>query len=153
MSAELREAWRFRPMRPMDLDRVVQIEEAIYSHPWTRVNFADSLQAGYHCWTLERDSVVIGYGILMFGIDEAHLLNLSIAAEAQRQGYGKALLAHFKRVARDLGARSIYLEVRPSNAVARELYRRDGFREIGIRRGYYPAHSGREDAIVMEQRL
>jgi len=153
MSAELREAWRFRPMRPMDLDRVGEIEEAIYSHPWTRVNFADSLQAGYHCWMLERDSVVIGYGILMFGIDEAHLLNLSIAAEAQRQGYGKALLAHFKRVARDLGARSIYLEVRPSNAVARELYRRDGFREIGIRRGYYPAHSGREDAIVMEQRL
>ena len=153
MSAQLQDAPRFRPMRPADLDWVVAIEENLYSHPWTRGNFADSLHAGYSCWTLERAGVVVGYGVLMPGVDEAHLLNLTIAAEVQRRGYGSMLLAHFMGVARDAGARSIYLEVRPSNRIARALYRRDGFREVGIRRGYYPAYSGREDAIVMERKL
>jgi ribosomal-protein-alanine N-acetyltransferase len=140
-------------MRAADLDRVVEIEGALYSHPWTRGNFADSLQSGYNCWILETDGVIIGYGILMLGVDEAHLLNLSIAAQAQRRGYGRALLNHFLRLALESGSRSIYLEVRPSNTVARELYCHDGFREIGLRRGYYPARWGREDAIVMERKL
>jgi [ribosomal protein S18]-alanine N-acetyltransferase len=153
VSAQLQDVQRFRPMRPADLDRVVAIEANLYTHPWTRGNFADSLHAGYGCWTLERAGVVIGYGVLMPGVDEAHLLNLSVAAEAQRRGYGRLLLAHFMDLAREAGARSIYLEVRPTNLNARDLYRRDGFREVGIRRGYYPAHSGREDAIVMERKL
>ena len=153
MSAQLKSEPRVYAMRPADLDRVVAIEETLYSHPWTRGNFADSLAAGYRCRILERDGVVIGYGILMPGVDEAHLLNLSIAAEAQRRGYGRMLLAHFMGLARDAGARSIYLEVRPSNVIARDLYRHDGFREVGIRRGYYPARTGREDAIVMERKL
>ncbi len=153
MSAQLADAVWFRPMRTPDLDRVVAIEECLYTHPWTRGNFADSLRAGYSCWTLEHDGVVLGYGVLMSGVDEAHLLNLSIAAEVQRRGYGRRLLNYFLDLARDLGARSIYLEVRPSNLIARDLYRHDGFREVGIRRGYYPALIGREDAIVMERRL
>lgn len=153
MSAQLDDTARFRPMRVADLDRVVAIEERLYTHPWTRGNFADSLHAGYSCWTLERSGVVVGYGVLMTGADEAHLLNLSIAVEVQRRGYGKSLLWHFMGLARELGARSIYLEVRPSNLVARDLYRHEGFREIGIRRGYYPALIGREDAIVMERKL
>ena len=153
MSAQLKDEPRFRPMRPADLDRVVAIEEVVYSHPWTRGNFADSLQAGYSCWTMERSTIVIGYGVLMVASDEAHLLNLSIAAEMQRRGYGRLLLHHFMRVARDNGAASMYLEVRPTNCVARDLYRHEGFREIGIRRAYYPAYVGREDAIVMERRL
>ena len=153
MSAQLDDVTRFRPMRLGDLDRVVAIEESLYTHPWTRGNFSDSLHAGYRCRTLERFGVVVGYGVLMTGPDEAHLLNLSIAVEVQRRGYGRMLLAHFMELAREAGARSIYLEVRPSNLVARDLYRRDGFREIGIRRGYYPALTGREDAIVMEHKL
>ncbi|HQR51713.1 MAG TPA: ribosomal protein S18-alanine N-acetyltransferase [Burkholderiales bacterium] len=153
MSAQLADAVWFRLMRTSDLDRVIAIEERVYTHPWTRGNFADSLRAGYGCWTLECDGVVQGYGVLMTGVDEAHLLNLTIAAETQGRGYGRRLLAHFLGLARDLGARSIYLEVRPSNVIARDLYRRDGFREVGIRRGYYPALAGREDAIVMERRL
>jgi ribosomal-protein-alanine N-acetyltransferase len=153
VSAQLDESARFRPMRPADLDRVVAIEDSLYTHPWTRGNFADSLHAGYSCWTLERAGVVVGYGVLTAALDEAHLLNLSIAREVQRRGLGRMLLAHFMAVARAGGARSIYLEVRPSNLIARDLYRRDGFREIGIRRGYYPALTGREDAIVMGRRL
>lgn len=154
MSAQLKDDEPlYRPMRPADLDRVVAIEEVVYSHPWTRGNFADSMRAGYSCWAMERGGTVIGYGVLMIVADEAHLLNLSIAAEMQRQGYGRALLHHFKQVARNCGATSIYLEVRPSNVVARYLYLHDGFREIGIRRAYYPARHGREDAIVMERRL
>lgn len=153
MSAQLDEVVWFRPMRSSDLDRVVAIEDRIYTHPWTRGNFADSLRAGYSCRALERAGVLVGYGVLMCGVDEAHLLNLSIAAEVQRHGYGRRLLTHFLDLAHDLGARSIYLEVRPSNLAARDLYRHDGFREVGIRRGYYPALIGREDAIVMERGL
>jgi ribosomal-protein-alanine N-acetyltransferase len=153
VSAQLDESTWFRPMRTTDLDHVFAIEERLYTHPWTRGNFADSLHAGYCCWTLERCGVVVGYGVLMMGPEEAHLLNLSIAVEVQRRGYGRCLLWHFMNLARDAGARSIYLEVRPSNGVARDLYRHEGFREVGIRRGYYPALVGREDAIVMERRL
>ena len=153
MSAQLKDEPRFRPMLAADLDRVVAIEDVVYSHPWTRGNFADSLQAGYSCWTMERARIVIGYGVLMAASDEAHLLNLSVAAEMQRRGYGRLLLHHFMRVAHDNGAASIYLEVRPTNRGARDLYRQEGFREIGIRRAYYPAYVGREDAIVMERRL
>lgn len=153
MSARPQDEPRLCPMRAADLDRVVEIENSLYTHPWTRGNFGDSMDAGYGCWTLEIGGSLIGYGVMMVGVDEAHLLNLSITAEAQRRGYGRALLGHFKRLARNAGARSIYLEVRPSNRIARDLYCRDGFREIGIRRGYYPAQSGREDAIVMERKL
>lgn len=153
MSAQLDDITRFRPMRPADLEQVVALEESLYTHPWTHGNFADSLHAGYSCWTLDRAGVVVGYGVLMLGPDEAHLLNLSIGAKMQRRGYGRMLLAHFMGVARESGARSIFLEVRPSNLVARDLYRRDGFREIGLRRGYYPARFGREDAIVMAREL
>ncbi len=153
MSAQLRDEPRIRQMRPADLDRIVTIEEGAYSHPWTRGNFADSLHAGYSCWTMERAGIIIGYGVQMLAADEAHLLNLSVAAEMHRRGYGRALLHHFMRVARDCGATSIYLEVRPSNLAARDLYRHDGFREVGVRRAYYPAYVGREDAIVMERRL
>lgn len=152
MSAQLQSQPRFRAMQPADLDRVVAIEATLYTHPWTHGNFADSLNAGYSCRILERDGAAIGYGVLMFGVDEAHLLNLSIASKAQRRGYGRMLLAHFVGLARSAGARSIYLEVRPSNVIARDLYRHDGFREVGVRHGYYPAYAGREDAIVMERK-
>jgi ribosomal-protein-alanine N-acetyltransferase len=153
MSAQLKDDPHFRPMQACDLDHVSRIEQAIYSHPWSRGNFSDSLEAGYSCWALEGGGILIGYGILMLAADEAHLLNLSIAAQMQRRGYGRALLHHFMGVARQFGAASIYLEVRPSNRIARDLYRHEGFREIGVRRGYYPSDFGREDAIVMERKL
>ncbi|HUF19183.1 MAG TPA: ribosomal protein S18-alanine N-acetyltransferase [Burkholderiales bacterium] len=149
MSAVLDTLPRFRPMRNKDLDRVMQIEPHLYSHPWTRGNFSDSLQAGYSCWVMECAGELVGYGVLMIGVREAHLLNISIAGEWQAKGYGRTFLEHFIATARHYEAEHLLLEVRPSNLPARRLYASMGFQEITVRRGYYPAASGREDAILM----
>jgi ribosomal-protein-alanine N-acetyltransferase len=149
MSAVLDIAPALRPMRPSDVDEVLAIERDIYSHPWTLGNFRDSLQAGYSCWVLEYGPELVGYGVVMIGVQEAHLLNLSVRRGWQRRGLGRRLLEHFLEVAREAGARRMFLEVRPSNAAARALYAARGFREITVRRGYYPATVGREDAILM----
>lgn len=149
MSAVLKSRPLLAPMREPDLDEVQQIEDAIYTHPWTRGNFADSLVAGYECRTWRLDGDLLGYFVLMVAAGEAHLLNLSIAPAHQRRGHGSTLLREASAIARARGARGIFLEVRPSNAGAQALYTRFGFRKIAVRRGYYPAHSGREDALVL----
>ena len=149
MSAVLKDVPELAPMREQDLDEVLAIENAIYTHPWTRGNFADSLRAGYECRTLRLGRELIGYFVLMVAAGEAHLLNLSIAASHQRIGHGSRLLREAGGLARKLGARSLFLEVRPSNRAAQGLYTRFGFRKIAVRRGYYPAHTGREDALVL----
>jgi ribosomal-protein-alanine N-acetyltransferase len=153
MSAQLDTLPRYRRMIAEDLDAVAKIEKQIYPHPWTRGNFEDSLAAGYHCWIAECADAIIGYSVVMVAAGEAHLLNLSIAAQWQRRGLGAEFLRFVVKLARDYGAKRILLEVRPSNLAARALYARAGFREIGVRRGYYPAGSGREDALVLELQL
>ena len=132
-----------------DLDAVMQIEPTIYSHPWTRGNFSDSLKSGYQAWVLEEDGKIIGYSLTMMVLDEAHLLNLSIAKSHQKQGLGRYLLSHMIAIARHHNALNMFLEVRASNQAAISLYESMGFCEMSIRRGYYPANSGREDAILM----
>ena len=149
MSAQLDNLPEFRPMRAADLDRVMQIEPGLYTHPWTRGNFDDSLIAGYSCWVVECGGNLAGYGVLMIAVREAHLLNLSVAAPWQRRGFGRMLLNHFVNVARGSDAAQMFLEVRPTNVAARGLYVEFGFREITVRRGYYPSGCGREDAILM----
>jgi len=149
MSAVLKDLPQLGAMREPDLGEVMRIEEAIYSHPWTRGNFADSLVAGYECRTWRTGSDLLGYFVLMVAAGEAHLLNLSVAPAWQRKGHGSTLLREASAIARLRGARGIFLEVRPSNAGAQALYTRFGFRRIAVRRGYYPAHSGREDALVL----
>ena len=149
MSAVLKEIPELAPMRERDLEEVMAIENAIYTHPWTRGNFADSLRAGYDCRTLRLGGELLGYFVLMVAAGEAHLLNLSIAARHQRSGHGSYLLREVAGLARGFGARSLFLEVRPSNRAAQGLYTRFGFRKIAVRRGYYPARSGREDALVL----
>lgn len=148
MSAVLKEAPRLEAMREDDLDEVLAIENVIYTHPWTRGNFCDSLRAGYDCRTWRLAGELVGYFIVLAAAGEAHLLNLSIAARHQRRGHGAALLREALGLARHRGARSLFLEVRPSNAAAQALYARFGLRRIAVRRGYYPSHSGREDALV-----
>src|SRR5450432_2478981 len=143
MSAVLSEAPVFRPMRTADVDAILVIELDIYAHPWTAGNFRDSLQAGYSCWVMECIGYMAGYGVLMLGVDEAHLLNLSVAADWQRRGLGRTLLHHFIHIARDCEAQRMFLEVRPSNDAARALYADSGFRELHVRRNYYPAEAGR----------
>jgi len=149
MSAVLKDAPQLLPMRESDLAEVMAIESAIYSHPWTRGSFADSIHAGYECRCLRLGAELLGYFVLMIAAQEAHLLNLSIAGPQQRRGHGSGLLREATDLARRLGARNVFLEVRPSNRGAQVLYTRFGFRAIGTRRGYYPAHSGREDALVL----
>jgi ribosomal-protein-alanine N-acetyltransferase len=149
MSAVLRDEPRRAPMREADLAEVLAVENAIYTHPWTRGNFADSLKAGYHCRTWRAGPELIGYYILLVAAGEAHLLNLSVAAAYQRGGHGSALLAEAMRMARERGALHIFLEVRPSNDGAKALYSRFGFRQVAVRPGYYPAREGREDALVL----
>lgn len=141
---------RYVPMTEPDLDAVVAAEKAIYPFPWTRGNFVDALRAGYSAWVL-RDArgQVAAYSVMMIALDEAHLLNLSVARDAQRTGLGWRTLGWMADVARGYGGRTMMLEVRPSNEAALRLYQRYGFERIGVRRGYYPALGGREDAIVM----
>lgn len=153
MSAVLKDAPRLVRMEDRDLAEVMAIEGAIYSHPWTRGNFADSLRAGYQCWTWRLQRELLGYFVLLVAAGEAHLLNLSVAASRQRVGHGSALLKEAMRLARSRGAQQIFLEVRPTNLAAKALYGRFGFREVAVRPGYYPAHAGREDALVLSLAL
>lgn len=138
-------------MQTDDLDEVLAIENVVYPHPWTRGNFLDSLYSGYETWALRDGSgVLVGYFLLMIGVDEAHLLNVSVRRDLQGQGMGRKLLDKIVAVAQEKGTTSILLEVRPSNEHALAVYRRYGFSQIGIRKGYYPdVNRAREDAIVM----
>ncbi|HYB52200.1 MAG TPA: ribosomal protein S18-alanine N-acetyltransferase [Burkholderiaceae bacterium] len=132
----------------------MRLEQAIYPFPWTSGNFEDALRSGYSAWTLVSETdAIIAYAVAMLAVDEAHLLNLAVDPQLQRRGYGWRLLDWMARIMREYGARFLLLEVRPSNTEALRLYRQYGFEPIGIRRGYYPARRGREDAIVMRTAL
>lgn len=151
MGARDRQPLRCAPMQVADIDEVLALEESVYPHPWTRGNFVDSLAAGYSARVLRDDhGVLAGYFLLMGAVDEAHLLNVAVAAARQGQGLGRYLLDEVADCARALAAGSVLLEVRPSNLRALKVYEQYGFTAIGRRKAYYPAHNGqREDAIVM----
>lgn len=136
-------------MTEADLDAVAAAEARIYAFPWTRGNFADSLAAGHQASLAQQDGRMVGYAVVMQVLDEAHLLNISVLPELQRRGCGSALLGYLFGRARMRAATRMLLEVRPGNLAGQGFYRRHGFVEIGRRRDYYPAHVGREDAIVM----
>ncbi|HEX5664426.1 MULTISPECIES: ribosomal protein S18-alanine N-acetyltransferase [unclassified Lysobacter] len=144
---------RLRVMREDDLDAVMAIELRAYPFPWSRGIFRDCLRAGYPSWVLEDDEDIIGYGVLSVAADEAHILNLCTAPHRQGHGHGRRLLRALLQQARSRGAQRLFLEVRPSNPQAVALYMGEGFSEIGRRPRYYPAHHGREDAIVMAMEL
>lgn len=153
MNAVLEPAVELLPMTERDLDEVLRIEYRVYSHPWSRANFADSIGSGYSCWVCRIGGELVGYFVLMLAVDEAHLLNISVAEKRQGLGFGARLLRQAMETARRGGASTILLEVRPSNEKALVLYRHFGFRQIGVRRGYYPAAGGREDALVLTHPL
>lgn len=153
MSAVFEIRHRLRPMGEADLPRIHRIELASYDFPWSEGNFADSLAAGYSMWVHEAEGEIIGYYAMMAAVGEAHLLNLTIAPSWRRHGLGRDLLAHCLARARDHRAETLFLEVRVSNAAAIALYRSSGFLDLAVRRGYYPARSGREDALIMKKDL
>jgi len=137
-----------------DLDEVVALEAHVQAFPWTRGNFADALATGYGAWVLRREGKVAGFCILMFAPDVAHLLVIAVAKELHRQGLGGVLLDWCEQQARQRGLEGVLLEVRPSNTSAVAFYKRHGYLQIGVRRGYYPAEKGtREDALVMQKRF
>ena len=140
-----------RPMVVGDVDEVHALECSVFPHPWSRANFMDSLASGYDAWVL-RDPAggLAGYFLLMYVLDEAHLLDVAVAAPLHGRGVGRYLLDRIADRARAERMASILLEVRPTNTRALQVYQRYGYAEIGRRKGYYPAHEGRrEDAIVM----
>lgn len=151
MNALVRDEFKPHGMAVSDLDEVVAIEMAAYDFPWTRGNFIDSLAAGYLARVLRGvPGELLAYFVAMKGVDEMHLLNVTVALAAQRMGLGRRMLDELVVLAREQHAERLWLEVRESNARARNLYLRYGFRHIGVRKGYYPAlHGKREDANVM----
>jgi ribosomal-protein-alanine N-acetyltransferase len=153
MSAVYEIAHRLRPMTEADLPRIHRIELASYEYPWTLGNFADSLKSGYSMWVREAEGEIIGYYVLMAAAGEAHLLNLTIAPSWRRHGLGRDLLEHCLARACDHHAGSIFLEVRTSNVAAIALYHGCGFVDLAVRRGYYPARTGREDALILKKDL
>jgi ribosomal-protein-alanine N-acetyltransferase len=181
MSAVLqpREA-RLEPITIERIPAVCAIERSAYTHPWTPANFSDSLVAGYHCQCLvapasASDEVVparrprglwgrpvaqagsetlIGYFVAMKGVDEVHLLNITVAPAFQGQGWAPLMLEALSGWSRGQNAQWLWLEVRASNLRAMSIYERQGFRRVGVRKGYYPAEgNAREDAVVMSLRL
>lgn len=138
-----------RPMRESDVDAVYAIEVRAYPFPWTAGIFRDCLRADYPCWVLMDGQRIIGYFLMSLAADEAHVLNICIAPEAQGHGHGRRLLRSAVQLARARGAQRVFLEVRPTNTSAIALYFSEGFNEIGRRPRYYPAANGREDALVM----
>ena len=153
MSAAFEPAVEFLPMQTSDLDEVLAIEYQGFDFPWARGNFVDSISSGYSCWVCRVGGELIGYFVLMLAVDDAHLLTISVAARRQGLGFGARLLRHAMNVGLAGGASALLIEVRPSNEKALTLYRHFGFQQIGVRRAYYPAAEGREDALVMTHAL
>lgn len=148
--SELAQA-RLFPMQESDLDEVMRMEQENYPYPWSRGNFVDSLRYGYQARTLRSPAgELLGYFLVMYAVDEAHLLNITVARHLHGKGLGRWLLDRAGEQAKTDGMHSMLLEVRPSNQRALHVYERYGFTRIGLRRHYYPAAgNSREDAIVM----
>ena len=150
MSAILKDPLlRMRPMQESDIEAVMEVELLCYEHPWTEGIFRDCLRVGYCSWVYMLDQCVIGYGVMTVAVGEAHILNLCIHPEHQGQGLARRLLQRLLTLAREHGVDTAFLEVRSSNRIALGLYESIGFNEIGMRRGYYPAIKGREDAVLL----
>lgn len=151
----LQSALRFAVMRAMDIEEVAAIEKDAYPFPWTRGNFLDSLASRYDAWTLrETDGRLAGYFLLMYAVDDVHLLNITVRPDLQGRGVGRVLLNKVIDLAQGADMHAILLEVRPSNHHALAVYKHLDFSQIGIRKNYYPAAGEtREDAIVMRLML
>jgi ribosomal-protein-alanine N-acetyltransferase len=149
MAAVVKPVIQVRGMRIEDVATVSTLENVSYEFPWSAGIFSDCVKAGHPCWVLSVDSVIAGYGILSMGAGEAHLLNICVDPAYRGHGLGRHLLGRLVDIARWNGAERLFLEVRPSNPLAKTLYESVGFSEIGRRPRYYPARNGREDAIVM----
>lgn len=145
---------RFEPLLADRLDEVLRVENRAYAHPWSRTNFFDALHAGYQAQILLAEHEVLGYFVAMKGVDEVHLLNITVAPEHQGQGWARTILDALDLWATGQQAQWVWLEARVSNTRAMRVYEQHGYRRMGLRKEYYPGDRGRrEDAIVMSLRL
>jgi len=151
-SVERKDLIRLRKMTVSDLPQVIEIERKNYQFPWEEDIFIDCFKAGYSCWVCEDLNNILGYSLLSMAVGEAHILNISVDPDEQNQGIGRRMLKNLINVATGK-AETIFLEVRPSNSIALALYENMGFNQIGIRKAYYPAENGREDAIMLAMQL
>jgi [ribosomal protein S18]-alanine N-acetyltransferase len=151
---------QFQPLTVDWLDRVLDIENTVYPHPWSRANFEDSIKTGYPMQVLTTENSekldMLGYFVAMKGFEEVHLLNITVAEDFQRQGWAKLMLDALAVWSRGQGAAWLWLEVRSSNERALQVYKAQGFKQVSVRLDYYPKGpkaNGREDAIVMSLKL
>ncbi|MEI8325690.1 MAG: ribosomal protein S18-alanine N-acetyltransferase [Betaproteobacteria bacterium] len=145
---------QFLPLTAARLDQIVRVEQQAHEHPWTRRHFADTLVAGYQGQVLCSADDILGYFVAMQGVDEVHLLNITVAPAHQGQGWGRMLLDALVIWARAQGAKWLWLEARVSNARALHVYQSFGLKPVGERKDYYPANPGqREHAVVMSLQL
>ena len=145
---------RWEAMLAPWLEAVERVEQAAYPHPWNHANFVDALHSGYQAQMLVLEHTLVGYFVAMKGVDEVHLLNITVAPEFQGQGWARRMLDALGQWSRSQGAQTLWLEVRVSNVRAQRIYEKHGFREVGRRKQYYPNGSQpREDALVMSLRL
>jgi len=142
-----------RFMQSTDLQTVLEIEKKTYDHPWSGGIFSDCLSVGYCCLVYELESKVVAYGVMSVASGESHILNICVDDQYQQRGIGRQLLQRLLQMAQKLEAECSFLEVRPKNLAAVKLYESEGFLELAVRKNYYPAAQGREDALVMRKVL
>jgi ribosomal-protein-alanine N-acetyltransferase len=153
MKDEMSALVEIRTMNYADLKSVITVENKAYPHPWTLGIFRDCLRIGYNAWVMTLDKEIIGYGIVMLSPGEAHILNICIEPDFQKKGLGRYLLRHILKKSQQTDVDMVLLEVRRSNTTAQQLYQSEGFHELGVRKAYYPADNGREDAIILAKYL
>jgi ribosomal-protein-alanine N-acetyltransferase len=153
MKDEMSALVEIRTMSYADLKSVITVEKKAYPHPWTLGIFRDCLRIGYNAWVMTLDKEIIGYGIVMLSAGEAHILNICIEPDFQKKGLGRYLLRHILKKSKQTDVDMVLLEVRRSNTAAQQLYQSEGFHELGVRKAYYPADNGREDAIILAKYL
>lgn len=150
MSAQPQALWRLAPMHPSHLPEVLEIERQAYAFPWSDGIFRDCLRVGYSAWVVTNTlGEVLAYALMSMAVGEAHILNLCVSPSLRRQGLAQFLMQHLLTVARAANVTLVLLEVRASNIAAQRLYQEAGFKRLGVRKAYYPAEGGREDALVL----
>jgi len=154
VSAQPEQLWNLRPMQEANLPEVVDIEQRAYAFPWTDGIFRDCLKVGYSAWIVASPAdEVLAYAVMSMAVGEAHVLNLCVEPAYHQQGLGRYLLTHLREIAHAAGMDLMLLEVRKSNTAAIALYQNMGFHKLGVRKGYYPAREGSEDALLLGYNL
>jgi ribosomal-protein-alanine N-acetyltransferase len=153
MSAVIDHQTHIRTMGHRDIEAVLDIERAAYDFPWSYKIFSECIRAGYVCRVCFSGVELAGYGIMSVGAGECHIMNLCVRPEMHGNGYGSLLMADMLDIAKRSDAHVAFLEVRTSNRRAHGLYQNLGFNEVGVRKNYYPARRGREDAFVLAKTM